>query len=191
MSSLKPNLGWKTLSSKSALKDKWISVRADTCLTQEGVRVDPYYVLEYCDWVHIIALTLENEFVFTRQYRHGIGSPCIELPCGHIDSSDPSPEEAARRELIEETGFDGASFFKIGEFSQNPATHSNRVHCVLAKGVSKTKIPMDDPTERIEVLVCGSSGVRELIRSGQFLQGLHIASLALALSELGLSSEVF
>jgi 8-oxo-dGDP phosphatase len=54
---------WKTEKSKYLLKDRWLTVRADTCVTSHGVRVDPYYVLEARDWVHILALDSDNNIL--------------------------------------------------------------------------------------------------------------------------------
>ena len=52
--------GWLTKTSRYILEDKWISMRADVCETAEGVVVDPYYVMESSDWVHIAAFDKDN-----------------------------------------------------------------------------------------------------------------------------------
>ena len=63
---------WKTMKSKYLLRDRWLTLRADTCETPDGVTVDPYYVLEYPDWVHIVALDSDGRVLITRQYRHAV-----------------------------------------------------------------------------------------------------------------------
>src|SRR5438094_834814 len=62
-----------------------------------------FYVIECADWCNIVPLTAAGEVVMVRQHRHGIGAETLELPGGMIDPTDPSPLEAARRELLEET----------------------------------------------------------------------------------------
>lgn len=51
---------WKIIKSEYLLRDKWLTVRADNCKTADGLSVSPYYVLEYSDWVHVIALDSAN-----------------------------------------------------------------------------------------------------------------------------------
>ena len=82
---------WRTLSSTSVVRDRWIDVRADRCVTPSGVEISPYYVLRYPDWVHVVALTPERGLVLVRQYRHGAGQWFLELPAGGLDGRDASP----------------------------------------------------------------------------------------------------
>lgn len=85
------------------LRDRWISVHADDCVTAEGVEISPYYVLEYPDWVNVVALDEYDHVLLIRQYRHGLGRISLELPCGGAEPGE-STLDAARRELLEETG---------------------------------------------------------------------------------------
>ncbi len=73
---------WTLLSSKYVVKDRWISVRADTYQMPNGRIIEPYYVLEYPTWVNVVALTKSKEVVLVKQYRPGIQKTVLELPCG-------------------------------------------------------------------------------------------------------------
>lgn len=106
-------------------KDRWIAVRADDCVTEDGVSVAPYYVLEYPDWVEIVALDADDNLLLVRQYRHGIADFSIELPAGGMDPSGADPCTAAARELLEETGCAGDMVW-VGEARRNASTHANR-----------------------------------------------------------------
>jgi hypothetical protein len=86
---------WKLVSSKIALSDRWITVRADACERNDGIIIDPFYVLERQDWVCILPVTRTGNVVLTVEYRHGIGAVVAGLPGGVIESSDRSPEQAA------------------------------------------------------------------------------------------------
>ena len=66
------NFEWRTLKSKQIIKDKWISLREDTCKMSNDKIIEPYYVLEYSTWVNVVALTKEKDVILVRQYRHGI-----------------------------------------------------------------------------------------------------------------------
>ena len=48
---------WRVIRSETLLKDRWIDLRADDCVTSAGIKISPYYVLCYPDWVHVVALT--------------------------------------------------------------------------------------------------------------------------------------
>ena len=62
-SALRP---WRVQASRLALVDRWIRVRADDCLTAEGVEVAPFYVLEYPDWVHVVAVSPDQQILLIR-----------------------------------------------------------------------------------------------------------------------------
>lgn len=143
---------WKVLNSKISYQDRWIKVRSDSCQTLSGKVIEPYHVLEYPDWVNVVALTQQQEIVLVRQYRHGSQKIMTELPSGAIEKNDLSPEAAARRELLEETGFSGDRFFEIGSYSPNPANHSNTCYAFLALDVYSVQEQMPDPTEDLEVI---------------------------------------
>ena len=176
---------WRILKSQYLLRDRWITVRADICQTAEGVTVDPYYVLEYPDWVHIIAFDSAHRVLITRQYRHGAGKICTEIPCGMIEPGE-APVEAARRELSEETGCSATDIIPVGRFYPNPATHTNTVHCFLSPSTLLTGIQSQDESENIAFEFVPVRSVLEMIEAGEFSQGLHIASLMLGLRSMGL-----
>ena len=97
---------WKILSSEYLVRRPWLTARRDVAQLPDGRVNNEYYVLEYPDWVNIIAITKEGKMIMERQYRHALGNTCYELPCGVIEAGE-TPLEAAKRELLEETGYAG------------------------------------------------------------------------------------
>jgi len=179
---------WKTLKSEYLHRDKWLTVRADTCETEQGVSVDPYYVLEYSDWVNIVAIDCFARVLIIKQYRHGIGKVVYELPCGVIEKGE-EVEVAARRELQEETGCTAEVFEPLASLNPNSATHSNEVHCFLARNAAITTSPTPDHTEEITCEFLSVSKIMEMIDDGSFCQAQHVASLMIGLRRAGLLSE--
>jgi 8-oxo-dGDP phosphatase len=176
---------WTVTASRKALQDRWISVRADDCMTAEGIRIAPFYVLEYPDWVQVVALDDEDHVLLVEQYRHGLGSTSLELPAGGVEPTDPDPLKAAARELAEETGFVADDWRYIGAVSPNAANHNNRAHIVLALGASFQKRPENNPAERMNVIrMPVAEAVRRVI-AGEIVQAMHVASLAMALTAVG------
>ncbi|MQB43695.1 NUDIX hydrolase [Rhizobium sp. ICMP 5592] len=176
---------WEVKSSTHLLHDRWLKVRADTCVTAEGVEIAPYYVLEYPDWVEVVALDAEDNIYLVQQYRHGLGVVALELPGGAIDARDAGPVEAAARELREETGLSTPEWEYVGSLAANPATHTNLCHIVLARNVELTEKPSDDPTERIRLIRMPIRQAIGLALEGKMIQVIHVAALTLALHKAG------
>lgn len=178
---------WKLKQSRYILKDRWITIRADTCETSDGRIIDPYYIQEPSDWVHVVAFDGEDRILVTRQYRHGIGEICTEIPCGVLEDGE-IPVTGMQRELLEETGCAAESFHELPSFSPNPARYANKVYPFFAMGVRKIQEPAFDANEEIEFEFLPLSQILELIDSGKFQQALHIATLFAALRKRGLVS---
>jgi 8-oxo-dGTP pyrophosphatase MutT (NUDIX family) len=176
---------WRVAGSRLIHADRWIRLRADHCITPEGAVLDPYYVLEYADWVHVVAVTDDDRLVVNHQYRHGAGCVHLELPGGVMDASDAGPVEAGLRELREETGFAARGFRHVTSLSPNSATHTNRIHIVLAEGAYADGVQSLDAGEEIAVELLPLAEIPALIGSGAFLQSSHVASLMLGLQALG------
>lgn len=176
---------WKRLQSRYVVSDRWLSVRADTCQMPNGRIVEPFYVLEYPIWVNVVAFTKNQEVVLVRQYRHGIQRTVLELPAGAMDGADQSPLEAAKRELLEESGYTSEEFIATGIVAPNSGTHNNLTHCFLATNVEQVAEATLDPTEQIEVVLLPMAQVIELIEDSKFLQAQHVSSVFFALKHLG------
>lgn len=179
-------LPWTITRSRHVVRDRWISLRADDCLTAEGAPISSYYVFEYPDWVNVVALDHEDHVLLVRQYRHAIGSVSLELPAGSMDAGEADAIAAATRELLEETGYGNAERMTlIASLSPNTASHTNRVHFVLAEGVSYVLPVQDHPVEVIEVVHVPWREALRLAFSGAMAQSMHVATLVMGLRAVG------
>lgn len=177
---------WRTVSSEQLLADRWINLRADRCVTPGGREIAPYYVLSYPDWVHVAALTEDDELVLVEQYRHGAGASCLELPGGMMDAADPDPVAAARRELMEETGFAAGQWQLVSSLYPNPAMQTNRLHVVLATGCHRVAEPrLEDGEEGLVVHRRPVADILGGLQDGILPQVMHVGVLLLALSASG------
>lgn len=98
----------------------------------------------------MIALTPEREVLLVEQYRFGIQEPTLEIPGGMVDHPE-TPREAARRELLEETGYISENWIEMGKVSANPAIQNNYTHLYLAKNCQFKGAENPDIHERIRV----------------------------------------
>ena len=77
-----PSLDWKRLDSRYIVRDEWFTLRADIYRLPDERVIEPVYVIEYRDWVNVVALTPAQEVVLVRQFRPGLGRIVLELPGG-------------------------------------------------------------------------------------------------------------
>ena len=173
---------WKVLRTEYLIKRPWLTARRDEVQLPDGRIIPEYYVLEYPDWVNVIAITKDGHFVMERQYRHALGSTLFEIPCGVIEEGE-DPLLAARRELEEETGYSGGTWTELMELSANPGTMTNLTYCFLATDVEKTTEPHLDATEDLSVCLLSRDEVCELLRHNEIKQSLMVAPLLKYLSK--------
>lgn len=176
---------WKQISSKYIIKESWFSLRSDKVLKGNGQPMDPYYVLEYSDWVNVFPVTREGKVVMVKQYRYGLQTFSLELPGGIMDPHETNPEEAAKRELLEETGLSCGKIEQVAVVATNPATQSNRLYCYLATDCVKTHELTHDENEEMEIFELEIDELIQLLRENKIIQSLHVCSMIYALQKLG------
>ncbi len=108
------------------------------------------FVLQQPNWVNVIPLTHDDEVIMVEQWRHGTRSVHLETPGGLMDEGE-EPEQSARRELLEETGYQAGSVVRLGMVYPNPAIQSNQQFYILAKDCRKVAEPKLDNAEDITV----------------------------------------
>jgi 8-oxo-dGTP pyrophosphatase MutT (NUDIX family) len=170
---------WKILSSTHMGHH----LRLDQCELPGGKRLEGV-VLEYGDWVTVLALTKNQEAVLIRQYRHGAQKIIVELPGGAMDPEDESPLVAARRELQEETGYSSDKFIQVGMVSPNPANQTNLIYSFLALDAEKVSGQHLDGTEEIEVFLKPFEEVIAMARNGELLQSMQVSAIFFALAHM-------
>ncbi|MBI4732870.1 MAG: NUDIX hydrolase [Chloroflexi bacterium] len=170
---------WKILASTYLRKN----IRLDRCELPTGQVIEGT-VLEFGDWVTVLALTKEQEVVLIRQYRHGAQKVIVEFPGGAMDTDDESPLTAARRELQEETGYTSDRIVQVGCVSPNPANHTNRIYSFLALDAEKNGGQRLDETEEIEVLLRPLDDVIAMAKRGELLQSMQVSTLFFTLAYL-------
>lgn len=171
------NRKWKVLTSEQLLnRGTWMNLRVERVQLPSGSIVPEWFVLEFPDWVNVIAITKEGQFVMEDQYRHALGQTGFELVAGVIDPGE-TPLEAAQRELREETGFGGGTWTHFMTVSPNPTNHTNLCHTFLATDVERLSDQNLEATEDIHVDIFTPEEVLQLLSEGQFIQALHAAPL--------------
>jgi 8-oxo-dGTP pyrophosphatase MutT (NUDIX family) len=137
-----------------------------------------FFRIDSTDWVNVIPLTPAGEVVMVRQYRYGAERITLETPGGLVDAGE-APAQAATRELLEETGYQGSELISLGRVNPNPAVFGNRLHIFLALNVVAVAKVQTGPTEETVVELVPREQLSELLRGGKIEHGLIVAALHL------------
>ena len=170
---------WKILESKYLFPD----IRIDKCELSNGQIIEPI-VLDYNAEVTTLALTKAQEVVLVREYRHGIQEIILQLPGGSVDESE-SPLEAAKRELLEETGYQSDNFIEIGQVNPNPSNYANTMYAFLALDVGQSPDRNLDEAEHVELFLTSLDDLITMAKEGELLHSLTISTVFFALAHLG------
>lgn len=135
-----------------------------------------FYRIDSADWVNIVPITDAGEVVMIRQYRHGLRDFTLEIPGGLVDPGE-RPEQAASRELLEETGYRAAEIVPIGASSPNPALFGNRVHSYLGRGAERVAEIANEGNEETVVELVPQHELRRIVRDGGVDHALVLAAL--------------
>jgi ADP-ribose pyrophosphatase len=166
---------WPCIRSQPGPSFRVFSIRTDKAISpRTGIEHD-FYVIESRDWINIIPLTVDRQVVMVRQYRHGSREVTLEIPGGLVDSGD-TPEKAAARELLEETGYQAKNWMEIGVVNPNPALFNNRCYTVLSQDLQKVMDPTPDQTEDIEVVLIPLADIPGLILKGKINHAMVITA---------------
>ncbi len=170
-SDVKKERNW---SRKIVFSSPWFEVVA------EGDGAEPHYVIQGPEFVVVVVVTPRHELLLVRQYRVAARALTLELPAGHIDPGE-TPEQAARRELLEETGCQAPAFTLLGKLSPSVARFSNHMWCFFAPGAQPVTTPNAQREPGVD-LVLYERGIRGLIEEKEFYSAVSYAALLLALA---------
>lgn len=163
---------WKRIESKRIVDCRVFRVREDSCERLTDEKKATFFVIENPDWVNVIALTRAGEVILIEQYRHGAEEITMEIPGGIVDANE-SPETAARRELLEETGFSTGNFVFLGKSQPNPALQNNMIYHFLALDCEKKAETSFDEHESIATKLVPVAEIENLVKA-EILKHSHV-----------------
>ena len=186
-------LEWEEVSCEHVVNDEWIDFRKSKYRFPDGREFEPYYSYSRRDYVVIVATDEAGNYICVRQYRHGIKRVTTEFCAGGIERCDgkeygsrldkDSAEDAlaaAKRELMEETGYESDDWKFLLSVPSNATMADNYANIFVAKSCRKVSGQSLDETEFLNVHLHTRKEIDEMIASGEFPQASHILALLLA-----------
>ena len=173
---------WRADSSRTLIDSPWLRVRAERCVTARGAVLDPYFLIDYPEWVHVAAFDEEDRLLLVRQYRHGARAASLELPGGRMDAHETDPIVAGARELLEETGYVAKTLTHLARLSPNPASHTNGVHVLLGVDARRQAGQSLDHGEDVTVEPMPWRDVARMAARGEIINAQHVGLIFLALA---------
>lgn len=138
----------KRLTHRVGYRGRLLTLEVDRVVEPGGVEVDREVVRHPGSSV-LLPITDRGDLVLVRQYRYAVGDFLWEVPAGHIEAGE-RPDEAARRELVEETGFYPHHLQELVSFYPAPGFTDEKMHLFRATELEERKrTPEED--ENIEV----------------------------------------
>ena len=159
---------------RTVYEGRILSLEVDRVVEPSGKEVDRE-VVRHRGSVGILPVTEDGRLVLVRQYRYAVQEDLLEIPAGHIDPGE-SPDEAARRELIEETGYTASTWRKLAEFFPAPGFTDERMHLFLATGLRAGE-PSPEDDESIECVSIPLEEALDLLRTGAVADAKTLVAL--------------
>ena len=168
---------WEVIQSEPGPDLVLFQTRYDWVRNPRNSKLMKAVILETRDWVNIVAVTPEKRVLAVKQFRFGVARTTVEIPAGIIEKGE-THEQAAIRELKEETGYTTDHWQYLGWFEANPAFLNNVCHAWLALNVVKTHDPQFDDGEEISISELSLEEVRGEIEQGHMRNSLTLLALS-------------
>jgi len=162
------------ISSRHIYDGRILNLRVDEVKIENG-KSTSREIVEHRGAAAIVPLLTESEVILVRQYRYAVSAELLEIPAGTLEPSE-DPEDCAKRELEEETGYTCRTISKVLECFVAPGYSTERIHIYLAKGLTKTRMRTEED-ENINVETFPFEEALDKIRSGEIQDAKTIAGL--------------
>ena len=183
MSILLVHRPWKVIERTSVYRaDPWLAVERQKVELPDGRIIADYHRIFLTDCAGVVARTVDGRFLATRQYRHGLGRVSLTLPGGAL-APDELPLDGAKRELLEETGYEAPMWTSLGSFTMNGNYGCGTIHFFLASGARRTTEPHSDDLEYTEFVFLSVKEIRRAILNGEVAVLAAVTALLLAIGE--------
>ena len=180
------SLVWQEVETEHIIQDEWIDFRKTAYRFPDGRIIEPFYSYTRRDYVVVVAQNTEGKYICVRQFRQGIREVTTEFPAGGIEYKDGTPGsrsnasameeglQAAKRELLEETGYVSDEWTHLLTVPSGATITDNYAYIYSAGNCRRVSSQALDDTEFLHVSEYTASEIEEMIAGGRFQQAVHI-----------------
>ena len=180
---------WKVVREKELLKlGRRVQIVLQDVLLPDGRRVPDYLRIRTPPFVVVLALVPDGRILCERQYKHGVGRVILTLPAGVIDEGE-LPLDAAKRELLEETGFVGDEWIPLPQRVMHANAEGAVTYGFVATNCRKMQEPNSGDLEDMAIEALTPSEVLSAFSSGEIPLAGDACALAQGFLKLGLLKE--
>lgn len=181
------SLAWEEVHTEHIVEDEWIDFRKTAWRFPDGRVIEPFYSYSRKNYVVVVATDPDGNYICVRQFRQGIRKITTELPAGAIEHKDNQKCEdnnvsetdalaAAKRELLEETGYESDEWRHLITIPANATIADNYAFIYEARNCRKVSGQSLDENEFIRIEKYAGKEIEQMIDAGDFEQAVHIVA---------------
>lgn len=157
---------WKTIKTDTLIEDYHVAVKKDRVELPDGAVIEDFYTVTIPDAAMVCALTTDGNVLLKSEYRYACQADMIECPAGMFEDGEHDPLAVAKRELLEETGYESDDWTYLGETLESTSKLTNRMHLFLARNCVKTASQHLDANEHLTVTKACLSKAVDMVMNG-------------------------
>jgi ADP-ribose pyrophosphatase len=174
---------WKTKTRSTVLDQRpWLLVENHTVELPDGRLIPDWPWVITPDYVNVVAVTADEHFICFRQVKYGIEGTTLGIVGGFVEEGE-EPIKAARRELMEETGYESTDWIPLGSYRVDPNRGVAMGHLFLARQARYVTPRNADDLEEQELLLLTRAEAETALARGEFKVLAWAASVAFALRQ--------
>ena len=166
---------WRTLERNYLYRNPWCAFRVDEVVLPSGATIE-YGVLESGGFAAVVPVTESGKVVLVRQWRQPLDAFTLELPSGGVDAGE-DPEEAAERELLEETGYRAEGLVRLASIHTSTGRTTEVCHLFTCRAVWDPGGPRPEPTEFIRVVELPLEEASKRVSGGRITDAATVVGL--------------
>ena len=172
---------WKTHSIRPVYSSgKWLAVEERSVETPTGVTIENWSWIICPDYINVLAQTEDGQYLIFRQGKYAFEGESLAPVGGYVEPGE-DPLSAAKRELLEETGYTANDWHHLGEYQIDPNRGIGKGNFYLARGARKTAQPSGGDLEEQHLLLASRADLHAGLAQGRFKVMAWAANIALAL----------
>jgi len=182
---------WKTLSKQTILDhNHFLKVENHVVELPDGTIIPDWAWVEIPDAVIILAVTAEQQFLCFHQTRYAVEGTTLATAGGMIEENE-LPLNAAKRELLEETGYTSDKWVNLGSYKLDPNRGMATMHLYLALDAKYEKEPFADDLEDQILLFLSKIEIEQALLAGEFKVLVFSTVVSLSLNYINSLEKLF